>query len=315
MALILERHVVDRARNRERCPAGPPGMIGLMLRRAPEGHDRVADILVQGAAFGLDALADALEMIVEHVRHIARRHVLRHGGEADDVGEHHRQFHLGGLHREVLALGDEPADQRLRHVGFEPAQPLQHAVEGDRLVVQLPDARARQGGDVGEFEPADPFGGCGQGADRAGNITGQQNGADDRQAEDPEPCHDRCEQTADLVVEIVERRIDADMPGDVAELGVDPRQDQVGRVGHVDFPERDVVELGNVFGPDGVELPDHRVLQVAQGQQRRLIAERSVGCVALEFGVGENGRLAVQDEPGHLELPAGPGDEFRQLAD
>ena len=65
-------------------------MVGLVERRTVEGHDRVPDVLVHGAAVLEDDLGHGRQVIAEHLDHLFGRELLRERGETSDVGEEHR---------------------------------------------------------------------------------------------------------------------------------------------------------------------------------------------------------------------------------
>ena len=110
-------------------------------RRAPQRHDRVADVLVQRAVMAEDDVAHALEVLVHHRDHLGRRDALRQAGEAADVGEQDRDAldraallddEIAG-HDAFHEVGREHARQRgaqrglLHHAALQ-----QHVVDGDR---------------------------------------------------------------------------------------------------------------------------------------------------------------------------------------
>jgi len=159
-------------------------MILLTARRAPERHDAVADILVDGAVLGLDAARDQREMRVQHVGDFARVLVLRQGREARDVGEHHGDG--AAARREAVGLRrvHQAFDQAPGHVGLEPPQRADHAVERLRRLTQLGDGGFRRLGDVVELETADLVGGQRQGRDRLAHRLGDPPQQEQRQRED-----------------------------------------------------------------------------------------------------------------------------------
>ena len=72
---------------------GAHGALGIVLardRRAPHGHDRVADELLDRAAVALDDLAREVEVARQGLAHVLRVAVLGEGREADQVGEQDR---------------------------------------------------------------------------------------------------------------------------------------------------------------------------------------------------------------------------------
>src|SRR3546814_422442 len=127
----LARPVVGdhRPHDRQCGAAGSLGMVGLVVRRAPESHHRVPHVLVERAAAGIDRRGHKGKVVIEEIGGVTRRETLAGGGEADDVGEHHGNRALLGLDS-ALAEADEAHDQAPRHVGLEPAQAGKHGVSG-----------------------------------------------------------------------------------------------------------------------------------------------------------------------------------------
>jgi hypothetical protein len=67
------------------------GVIVLRDGRVPEGHDRVADELVDGGAPVDQRLGHGGEVGVHQLHHAVGRHPLGHGGKAAHVDEHHAE--------------------------------------------------------------------------------------------------------------------------------------------------------------------------------------------------------------------------------
>ncbi len=73
--------------------AGPHGSLGVVLvgrRGAPDGHHRVADELLDGAAVAADDVRGELEVPAQGLAHLLRVAALREGREADQVREQDR---------------------------------------------------------------------------------------------------------------------------------------------------------------------------------------------------------------------------------
>jgi len=60
-------------------------------RRAPHGHHRVANELLERPAVGFDGPASRGEVLLEHVAHVLVVASLAEAGEADQVAEQDRQ--------------------------------------------------------------------------------------------------------------------------------------------------------------------------------------------------------------------------------
>ena len=85
-------------------------------------------------------------MLVEQRAAAVGVELLGQGGEADDVGEQHRDLELARGHRVGRGVVHELAHQPARHVGLEPGEAVAHGVEGARGAVELADVAARQSG-------------------------------------------------------------------------------------------------------------------------------------------------------------------------
>ncbi len=72
--------------------AGVDDMVGIGLRRVPEGHDAVADVLVDGAVVGEDRRPQRIEVARQPAGQQLGLHGLGDPREAFDVGEHHRDL-------------------------------------------------------------------------------------------------------------------------------------------------------------------------------------------------------------------------------
>ena len=96
-------------------------MLRIVDRSAPEGHHRIADVLVHRAVVGVDHLGHRGEEAVQVVAQQLRVHVLRHPREAPDVGEQDRQFLVATLERDVVRILRHALDQLRRDVLAEQA--------------------------------------------------------------------------------------------------------------------------------------------------------------------------------------------------
>ena len=81
------REARDRRDEVERRADGALGVVLADGRRAPHGHDRVADELLDRAAVPLDDLAGHLEVAAEELADRLRVAVVGEGREADEIGE------------------------------------------------------------------------------------------------------------------------------------------------------------------------------------------------------------------------------------
>ena len=82
--------LLDGVARGERRAHGALGVVLVRDRCAEDGHDRVADELLHGAAEALDLGAQARVVRGEHRAHVLRVELLGAAGEADEVGEEDR---------------------------------------------------------------------------------------------------------------------------------------------------------------------------------------------------------------------------------
>ena len=115
----------DRPLHGDRRAHRAVGIIGMRDRRAPEGHDRVADELVERAAVLEDHLHHLGEVLAQELGDGVRPHRFGHRGEATDVAEEHR----GGPALAALADGAFLLRDIGRDVGREVA--LEVGADGD----------------------------------------------------------------------------------------------------------------------------------------------------------------------------------------
>ena len=89
-ARVAPRAETPTADEVERRPDGPLGVVLLRDRRAPDRHHRVADELLHRAAVALDHVRARVEVAREELARLLGVAGLGGGGEADEVGEQHR---------------------------------------------------------------------------------------------------------------------------------------------------------------------------------------------------------------------------------
>ena len=155
--------------------------------RVPDRHDRVADVLVDRAAGGLDGIGHHREVVAEALRQHVGRELLGERREAFDVREHQRQVdHLAaelGLLVRLVETSHEVNRYEFAHRpddGLRALEAVHHlvdvldeAVVADRLEVE--DAHAHGGtGDAREAAPQRDDRG---GADREEHADGDREGA------------------------------------------------------------------------------------------------------------------------------------------
>ena len=104
------------------------------LRRVPNAHDRVADILINGpVGFSLDDTRELLEVETEHVGQLIRSESFGDGGEAFDVAKHYRNLQKFSAEGRFLLVAVELPDKidgrvlaHRSHCRFRLLQALQH---------------------------------------------------------------------------------------------------------------------------------------------------------------------------------------------
>src|SRR6185312_13101550 len=108
-ALAEGAHGVDQL---EGDADGPLAVVLLRERGAPDGHDRIADEFLDGAAVALDRAPGGVEVAGEELAHLLR--VARAGErrEADQVGEEHRHHPPLGCRRLRRRHGRGRGDER-----------------------------------------------------------------------------------------------------------------------------------------------------------------------------------------------------------
>ena len=144
----------DRALDGGGCAGGALGRVVDLVRGAPKGHDRVADILIDRAALLLDAFGNQGEVLVDELGDFRRGHRLAGRGETGDVGEHDREFAFFGPGADPV-FADQMLHQGARHIAAERPQAHEHRIERRREIVDLLDAAALQRRDGVELQRRD----------------------------------------------------------------------------------------------------------------------------------------------------------------
>ena len=142
----------------------------------------------------------------------------RNSREADDVGEHHRHLALLRVELAQMRLVEQLADQRLGHIGLEPAQRRQHAVPGPARDVELPQGAGAQPPRAGEVEGRNRRRGVGETPDRPGQAPSQQQSENHGDGEDDQGGHAGISLAPDRLHNLVAWKINADSPGLGAEV-------------------------------------------------------------------------------------------------
>ena len=91
-------------------------VVGDIDRGVPEGHDRVADELVERAFVGDDMAAQRVEKGVQKPHDGGRRQPLADLGEVSDVDEHHRQFAVVAAEAQCVPCMLDAIEQRWREI-------------------------------------------------------------------------------------------------------------------------------------------------------------------------------------------------------
>ena len=112
------------------CKDRIPGMLRIVDWCTPEGHDGIADILVERAAMLAHDQGHGAEILVHQARQFVRFQSFRDSGESANVRKQHGQLGLASGHAVVLGIPAHLLDQFRRHVLAE--QPCQLTL-GSRL--------------------------------------------------------------------------------------------------------------------------------------------------------------------------------------
>ncbi len=91
-------------------------MVGIVERRVPERHDRIAHVLVDGAALLKDHVGERRQQRVDEVGQLVRGEPLRNGGEVPDVAEQDGELLYLAAELEPVGVGDQLVDHRWRDV-------------------------------------------------------------------------------------------------------------------------------------------------------------------------------------------------------
>ena len=274
-------------------------MIGIGLRRAPEGHQPVADVLVDGAAGRLDRRTDAAQQVVQVGRGLGRRPAARIGGIAFEIAE---QDGDGAVFagRQGALLGDQALDQRARQVGGGEPQPARHALEGAVRQVELADLAVAEVRDLLELQPLDRTGGIGERQDRPRQPAADDDGDDRRQqhqhaARDQDAAHDPARPRRFAAGQVIAD----DQRGRpvVVDLAVEPAMAAVAdpvpvaRDGAAAAAQPgDLVGLGRPHGGQ------HRIVDLVQVRQPPAGALLGAALLLAEPGMGQHLVAAGQDE-------------------
>ena len=143
-------------------------------RRVPEGHDRIAHILVDGAHLLEDDIGHRRQIFVEERRQFDRGEPFGKGRERTDVAEHQRQVALLPAELQVFRMLGQTRHNGGRHIPAERRADLTHLLA--LLAIKLADARqedearreardhgVEQDAVLGERAPADVSHGMGGG--------------------------------------------------------------------------------------------------------------------------------------------------------
>ena len=297
----------------ERRPAGPVRLIGNPVRRAPERHDGIAHVLVDDAALGLDAVGHHGEVPVEELGGGVRGHRLGQPAEVDEVGEQHRDLAVARLERVLALQSDQAAHQGPRHVALEPAQALQHGVEGGGGLVQFVEEAAGNRIHRRQVEVVDLFRSLGEAPHRAGDLPADVAGGDRREQRDRETDDDRPFQAQRLGEQVAGLEVGADQQGPVGvtvERAVEHDEALVGEAHEADARSGDDPLLQARLGGRLPHRGDHRVAE------RPLLGKRlQAGAAVVAEGhqrMGEHPVPAVEDEGVGAELALQIGDELGQ---
>src|SRR5215467_6726457 len=92
--------------------AGMRCVIGIVERRIPEGHDRIAHVFVDGPTALKNDLAQRTQQLVDEVRQLGCGHFFGDRREVSDVAKHQSEVALLAAKHEPGGIGDDLLDNR-----------------------------------------------------------------------------------------------------------------------------------------------------------------------------------------------------------
>ena len=155
--------LLDRLQDAEAGPDGPFGVVLVCHGRAEDGHDRVADELLDRAAVALDLLPQASVVGADAGADVLGVSRFRGGGEADEVAEEHGDDLALLLHRRCRLRGErraaEGAERELARELLTAGGTRRHARSLGRSIARfdrIACVRVRGRGCVRRADPARP---------------------------------------------------------------------------------------------------------------------------------------------------------------
>ena len=112
--MVLQRLQLDEHLHARQ--QGMTGVLRVMQWSAPEGHDGVAHVLVNGATMLVNHMGHRRQILVHQLRQLRRVQSLRYRGKAAHVREQHRQFPAFPRQRVSARVLGHFAHQFRRHV-------------------------------------------------------------------------------------------------------------------------------------------------------------------------------------------------------
>ena len=82
-------HLAHALHHFQRGVASAAGVARFLERRAPEGHHRIADVLVKGAVMIENEAGHVREILIEEERQVLGVQLFGNSGEAPNIAEHH----------------------------------------------------------------------------------------------------------------------------------------------------------------------------------------------------------------------------------
>src|SRR5215472_15510871 len=108
LSLPLLLQFADAVHHFQGCLASLGGVAWFFEGRAPEGHNRVSDVLVERTLMIEDETGHIRKILVQEQRQVLCIELLGNGCEAADVAEHHRDVGLPWFHQ--TWVNQEPPD-------------------------------------------------------------------------------------------------------------------------------------------------------------------------------------------------------------
>ena len=276
-------------------------MFGIVRRRVPERHDRIADKLVDHATVGMDSLCHGIEVRGDAAHQLGGRRLLALAREAGNVTEHDGELAVLAAQTRRPAGLHQPTHETLGHVQAEGAYADPHPLHGagERRDLGNPGRGLNR---ALEVELAHPIGLRREHLQGSGDARGEQHGADqterhggERKADHVEPhlAHRREQHLCRL----------EQGKHDPAGIGGDaPQGDPIGNVQRSRFEEqslasREVVDGIPMVGVEGARSAREIRRPLSAGiRQDQPIGAQQDGVIAPALGQASEAARQILEE-------------------